>query len=178
MYFELVMLCLLQRANVIYFGNEVAKISAELKNNPLKLKASRKKISALYLRYIKFINRIYFREITAQEQGIELYDMVQDVMKIKDQVNDLDKEIQELNNYIEGIEQSNLSRIANLFLPATLFATIMGMSALYCLRFKYFSFKDFEWNETIVSLASIIVIIWGLYLLFIQLKDKKFRIWK
>jgi len=35
-----------------------------------------KKVSDLYLAYIRFVNKIYFREVTAYEQGIELYDML------------------------------------------------------------------------------------------------------
>lgn len=177
-YFELVNMCLLQRANVIYFGNEVAKISAELIDNPAKLVVIRKKTSALYLKYIKFINRIYFREITTQDQGIELYDMLQDAMKINDQVNDLDKEIQELNSYIEGIEQSNLSRIANLFLPATLFATIMGMNAINSSHFQNHNLKEFDLISYTILFASILVLIWGIILFINHLITKKFKIWK
>ncbi len=102
MYYRLCELCLVQRACVIRFSDEVAGISAM--NAKRKLQLS-ERVSNLYQQYLKFINRIYFREVTAQEQGIEMYDMMQKHMRIGEQVKDLDQEIQELNNFSALLQQ-------------------------------------------------------------------------
>ena len=85
-------------------------------------------ISGLYKEYIRFVNQIYFREVTAQEQGIELYNMIQEKMKIAEQVKDLDGEIEELHNYANLLEQKEQERriakitvLGAIFLPATFF---------------------------------------------------------
>ena len=125
-YFDLVLLCLLQRAYLLLYSKEVARISKSI--NASSKFSQKNDISTLYLNYIKFKNRIYFREVTAQEQGIELYDMLQEKMRIQLDVDSLGKEIEELNEYMETQEQSNLSKVANDFLPLTLIASLIGMN--------------------------------------------------
>ncbi|MCL5027633.1 MAG: hypothetical protein M1480_01300, partial [Bacteroidetes bacterium] len=91
----------------------------------------------LYKHYILFVNKIYFREVTAQEQGIEIYDMMQKIMRIPSDVKDLDTEIGELNqfaNIIAEQRQSNqttkLTKLAALFVIPTLIASLLGMNVL------------------------------------------------
>lgn len=129
-YFQLVLLSLVQRAYLINFSGEVARISQRLNGKMTLFNTETKAISQLYLLYIRFVNRIFFREITSQEQGIELYDKLQAQMRIRDEVNDLDKEISELNTYAETQQQNRLTWIAGLFLPPSLVAGILGMNAI------------------------------------------------
>ena len=56
--------------------------------------------------YLVFINRIFFKEVTAQDQGIEIYDMIQKNMRINEDVFAIDKQIEELHNYA-GFEKEN-----------------------------------------------------------------------
>lgn len=128
-YFQMVVLCLLQRAALINFSGEVARISERLSNDFNKLDKERKHISKLYLSYIKFVNRIYFREISPQEQGIELYDKLQEQMRTRKDVEDLGREIAELNTFAETVQQSQLTLIAGKFLPPSLVAGILGINA-------------------------------------------------
>jgi hypothetical protein len=128
-YFQMVLLCLVQRASLINFSGEVARISERLSSDFRKLDAERSHIAKLYLSYIKFVNRIYFREISPQEQGIELYDQLQQQMRIRQDVEDLGREIQELNTFSDTIQQGHLTFIAGKFLPASLVAGILGINA-------------------------------------------------
>lgn len=129
-YFQLVLLSLVQRVYLINFSGEVARISQRLNGKTTLFNTETKAISQLYLLYIRFVNRIFFREITSQEQGIELYDKLQIQMRIRDEVNDLDKEISELNTYAEAQQQNRLTWIAGIFLPPSLVAGILGMNAI------------------------------------------------
>lgn len=172
MYFEMVMLCLIQRSYTISFGNEIARIAKRLGNENESLSESRKDISALYLQYIRFVNRIYFREVSPQEQGIELYDLLQKTLRIGTQVEDLAKEMQELNNYVETIEQSNLSKVANWFLPVSLLVGILALSSLKNLRFNQLNFSNINFWETAINMATIIVLIWTSVILYKQFKNK------
>lgn len=167
-YFEMVMLCLLQRAYIIYFGNEVSRISKRIKDAGINFSQFRKDISGLCLNYIRFVNRIYFREITPQEQGIELYELLQKQMRIKEYVEDLDKEIQELNNYIETKEQSNLSRVANWFLPVTLLTGVLGMNTIT---------PDTFFRKWILGIFSALAVIWSLAAFYKQYKHSIQTLW-
>jgi Mg2+ and Co2+ transporter CorA len=123
-------LCLLHRATVLSFSDEVTHVSNLIEKKKSKNRISLEKIDDLYKHYILFINKIYFREVTAQEQGIEMYDMMQKIMRIPNDVKDLDKEIGELNHFASKEEAHNLTRLATIFLIPTLIASLLGMNVI------------------------------------------------
>lgn len=130
MYYKMVELSLVQRACLLRFSDEVTEIS--------KLKSEKKlaaRISSIYRQYIRFVNKIYFREITAQEQGIELYDLLQQHMRLDRHVKDLDGEIQELHQYVSMVEEENrnenirvLTYLGAIFLIPSFIAGYLGMN--------------------------------------------------
>jgi hypothetical protein len=133
-YARMVELSLIQRATILKFSDEVALLS-KLKNE--RTKDLTAQISELYKAYIRFVNQIYFREVTAQEQGIELYNLLQDKMKIVEQVKDLDKEIEELHNYANLREQkeqdgriAKITVLGAIFLPATFLVGLFGSNTM------------------------------------------------
>jgi len=132
MYYKMTELCLLQRACVLRFSDEVTAISAMKEKESKYLPG---KVSSLYKQYLRFVNKIYFREITAQEQGIELYNLMQNVMSIKGHVQDLDGEISELHNYVNLVEEEKqnknialLTIIGALFVIPSFIASFFGMN--------------------------------------------------
>jgi hypothetical protein len=130
-YYTISILCLAQRASVLKFTAEVANL-ADL----AKMEQDKKfitNIKDLYKNYIEFINKLYFREITPQIQGIEIYAQFQKVLNHKDEIRDLDNEINELHSYVSLIqdsqrneEASQLNKWASIFLPATIVFGILG----------------------------------------------------
>ena len=94
MYLQMVQLALVQRASVLRFSHEVTRI-ADLESPG----DTSGKVRELYEKYLQFVNKIYFREITAQEQGIELYERIHQVLKLERDVKELDREIDELHQY-------------------------------------------------------------------------------
>lgn len=166
MYLLLVLLCLLQRSYIIKFGNEITRIAQIMKDQKA-LSKYRKEVSKLYLDYLKFVNKVYFREITAQEQGIEMYEKLQSAMRIKEQVEDLDKEIQELNNYVETQEQSNLNRIASIFLPTALIAAVLAYVSDLHPIFTWSNKEPWHWNIPaffdFILLSIIVLLVYIVY---------------
>jgi hypothetical protein len=144
MYYKMAELSLLQRATIVSFSDEVTHVSDLVHNDEEK---AIKKIEELYKHYILFVNKIYFREISAQEQGIEMYNMMQHIMRIPEQVKDLDNEIAELNSFAAMISDKNENKenhlhtvIATFFLPFMLISGFFGMN--------YFSDKeDINWRS-------------------------------
>ena len=130
LYYQMAILSLVQRASVLRFSSEISSLTDLGKTNP---QTASKLIEKLYLNYIEFINKIYFREVTPQMQGIEMYGRMQKALNIKDDIKDLDDELAELHNFSMMIKQDiqnsqavKLSRLATIFLPASLTFSILG----------------------------------------------------
>lgn len=158
MYYQMAVLCLVQRASVLRFSYEITQITHSIFNKKMDLS---KQIKELYENYIIFLNRIYFREVTSQIQGIELYSMFQAAMNLEKEVKDLDGEIQELFEYQNMQEQRRLNRIATLFLPITLITSFFGMNT--------FGEKGIE--GTCSTLINIVVIAIMVFVFFVFSKD-------
>lgn len=129
-YVRMAELVLVQKASVLRFSAEVTNISNLEKQDGLE-----KKVSSLYKEYIRFVNQIHFREISAQDQGIELYQKFYEVMNLEHHVEKLDGEIEELYNYVSLSEDrknnktlSVLTWIATIAVPMTVVAGIFGMN--------------------------------------------------
>lgn len=129
--FELI---IIQRASMLRFSGEVTKVSA-LSGHRDRVVAQR--IGSLYKEYIRFVNQIYFRNVTVQDQGVELYNRLMEQFASSDQIKDLDDEIGELHQYITLlIEQKRndngewLNWLAAVFLPATVLTGLFGMNRL------------------------------------------------
>lgn len=95
-YYRLAELVLVQRASIQRFSDDITHISKIDGSDVRQAKLA----SLLNQRYIRFVNRIYFREVTAQVQGIEIYDKLQEQARVPQQVEALKEEIERLQVYI------------------------------------------------------------------------------
>ncbi len=163
MYYQMAILCLAQRSSVLRFSYEVGLITNQLEKN----KDATKDIKDLYKNYIQFINKIYFREVTSQIQGIEMYNQFQEVMGLEKDVKDLDNEIKELHTYISMVEQSNLSKVAVWFLPAGVIVGILGMNTFTEDTFRFNSkmpdWIGIGWILAVVLVSTLCVMILNKY---------------
>lgn len=151
--FELI---IIQRASMLRFSSEVTKVSG-LTGYSNKEVAMH--ISSLYKEYIRFVNQIYFRNVTVQDQGIELYDMLMKQFASKEQIKDLDDEISELYQYITLLVDQNrnengekLNLLAAAFLPATLLCGFLGMNRACELEAR----MDFWIHTAVILIISVI----------------------
>ncbi|MDR1553102.1 MAG: hypothetical protein LBS69_06540 [Prevotellaceae bacterium] len=131
-YARMIELVLVQRASTLIFSGRVVKINQLSGNNG-------KEINALYHDYIRFVNQVYFREVTAQEQGIELYKMLSEMLETREQVNDLDEDISKLHQFatLQQDQKRNktghiLNVIAVIFLPMSLFFALLSANNDIC----------------------------------------------
>jgi hypothetical protein len=130
MYFRMVKLALAQQASILRFSGEAARI-ADMKET----ENTTEKVSELQKKYLQFINKIYFREITAFDQGIDLYEKILQVMKIERDVKELDQEIEELRHYASLQEEKRhnrqlrlLTALGSLFLIPGFIIGFFGMN--------------------------------------------------
>ena len=81
MYVQMTCLCLVQRASLIHFKQLVSILSASGERHSIKMPTI-SKIMNLQESFIAFESQLSFREVTSQEQGIEIYNMMLDHMMI------------------------------------------------------------------------------------------------
>ena len=162
--FELI---IIQRASVLRFSSEVTKVSCLSKGSRRQLA---ERISSLYKEYIRFVNQVYFRSVTAQDQGIEMYNMMMEQFLLSEKIKDLDDEIGELNQYVTLIiEQKRnengewLNKLATYFLPATIMTGIFGMNP--------FDGRNY-WCSMFIQIGLILVLSVILYHILINKKIK------
>ncbi len=103
MYFQMFSLLLMLRATILKFSSEVSDIA-----NNIEDKNTSENVNDLYKRYIQFVNSFYFREITAKDQGLELYEQAIKVLTIERDIKDLNAEIGELHKYVELERQKDI----------------------------------------------------------------------
>ncbi len=135
MYYRMASLVLAQRVLSLYYSREISEISKELDEDKLTNKELRARVNTLNRDYLRFVNNVYFREVTPQDQGIELYDLMQKQMNIKRDEEGLSTEVEQLYHYVtmandeqRNKETERLSIIATLFLVPTLITGIWGMN--------------------------------------------------
>lgn len=148
MYYRMASLTLAQRVLSLYYSREISEISKELDEDKLSNKQLRKRVNILNRDYLRFVNNIYFREVTPQDQGIELYDLMQKQMNIKRDEEGLSTEVEQLYHYVtmtndeqRNNETEKLSIIATLFLVPTLLTGIWGMNLNEDCDFWYWIFS-------------------------------------
>ena len=155
-YSRLFEVIIVQRASMLRFSAEVTKVSALV--GPSQREVARR-VGSLYKEYIRFVNQIYFRSVTLEDQGIELYEMLMNQFASQEQIKDLDEEIDELHRYVMLlVDQSRnengemLNKLAAIFLPATVIAGILGMNR-YC---ELEAHGDFWIHTGIIALVTIL----------------------
>lgn len=141
-YCRMASLVLAQRVMSLHYSKRIFEISKELDKDKNRNELSAKEykglvrnVSILNKDYLRFVNNIYFREVTPQDQGIELYDMMQEQMNVKRDEEGLSREIEQLYHYVSmaNDEQRNektekLSNIAAVVAGAALIVGIWSMN--------------------------------------------------
>lgn len=134
MYFQIFTLLLAYRATIIKFSDEIQNVTNETSQNLEKLSKDTKEI---YKNYLDFLNKLYFKEVTAQDQGIELYNQAMKIMDIEKYMSDLDHEVNQLHTYVDMLEEKSrndklgfISKMGAVLLPPSLLAGLFGMNVL------------------------------------------------
>jgi hypothetical protein len=148
-YYTMAVLNLVQRASALRFSGEVATL-ADLGKCDGKDISTR--IQDLNLNYIEFINKVYYREISPEIQGIEIYNHFQKAMNIEDDVNDLKMEIGELYQYVSMVQDKErndeagiLNKVAFVFLPISVVFGILG-SSFFSDDLSWVPFSGWSWK--------------------------------
>ncbi|MBF0451769.1 MAG: hypothetical protein HQK75_13785 [Candidatus Magnetomorum sp.] len=162
MYHQLATLTLAQRSSILNFSKRATEIS----NNDHNISDQ---VSRLYKDFIQFKNKMLFNEVTAQEQGIEMYQKMIDHMKIMENNSILERMINDLHHYANLEEQKKqtiaetrkadeaqktnwwISIISLYFLIPTFITGIFGMNIM---NTSFIKLHSNNWLWTIYIFCS------------------------
>jgi len=169
MYFQMMTLLLATRTSILRFSDEIASLASTNKNIEIK------KLTKLYQRYLTFYNRLYFKEVTHQEQGIELYEIARKQMKIDEHMEKLDNKFNKLFEFakIQSDSESSdkmdkLTYLGAIFLPPSLMVAILSIGI-------------FDYNNTDniagwVFGSIMLTVIFGIFSIFKSFQKKSMAI--
>ncbi len=119
-YVRMACLCLAQRASLMYFQKETADISRLIHEKKNKISvATVTRLMNLQERFSAFESQICFKEITPQEQGIEMYSMFMDSFFIE-------KELENVKSQIDGLHDATDTYLDFSFNKFALMFTVIG----------------------------------------------------
>ncbi len=149
LYVHMVIISLAQRASIIYFDTLSSEISNPFASGRKKIK--NKVLLSLQEKYIAFLNQYMNIEITCQEPGIALYELMKKTMYIHDDNEKLQNQIERLYEAANVSQDSKFNRWATAFALIAIITQIIdgcgGFSAFMNWFWKYWlSFKDFIGN--------------------------------
>lgn len=159
-YAQMAALLLAQRASILRFSHRVTKIShniQQLRSHPEigdSTDADRiaEQVERLHAEYISFINRLWFIEISPQEQAIEMHTQAMEIMRLKQNMAELKAEIKDLYEYV-GISQdraanrkmNHLNILGALFLPLIVVTGFFGMNLFFVYNSVLEQVFEFKW---------------------------------
>ena len=151
-YSQMVKLVLLQRASLLSFSNELSNYNLHIDHSD-----TAEIISRMYCNYMIYVTKLYFKDVTSQVQGVELYEMFHKTFNIKFYIESFENQLSKTNLYFTSLEESKkkdsqnnfFNVLAGLFLPATLITSILGMNNIFT---DGDVDRIFEWGEKVVTL--------------------------
>lgn len=112
MYYQMAIILCFYRGSILSFSEKAKKISA----NILQSKNSKQTFKDMYdlqKSFLYFETKYWNKEITAQDQGIEIFDLWETKMKNNLLIQDLKNSITELNTYFNYIRDQRINNLLN-----------------------------------------------------------------
>ena len=152
MYFQMMTILLAIRTSILRFSDELAPVATPEHIGKLKL---------LYEKYLSFYNRLYFKEITHQDQGIELYDIALKQMKIPEHMEKLDGKFTKLHDFANLQAEKRGAERMNLF---TKIVSVLAFPSLVIAFLEMDSIKGIEIVQNYGSIFTILSGVFGFYI--------------
>lgn len=123
-YIEMAIISIVQRASMIKFSKQASEISTKYKKSKNKII---KKIISLQEDYTAFKNQLLLFELTPQEQGIEIYEMLKDSLYISRESDGIESQIQNLYEVANVRQQYNFNKIALIISLVAALLTVLSL---------------------------------------------------
>lgn len=109
-YVQLAVLTVVQRAVILLLSDEASEVANGFAGDEVITKEEIASIEKLQARYVTAQNQLLLSEVTVQEQGVEIYEMLKNELYIKENMADLDSEISNLRD-VADIANARLERL-------------------------------------------------------------------
>lgn len=154
-YARMMEIALVQRASVLCFSNEVTILT---KRRNWTLEKLSEHVDSLNEEYIRFINRMYFNELTSQDQGVELYGMIRQNLDIDSYVEELKDEIEKLHDTISfKVERSRNEKAETLNFMAAILLPVSIVTGFWSMNMSVFSNVKSNWLSFAIAVGLMIL---------------------
>lgn len=136
MYHQMFLLTIYYRVSLIRFADEMAQIArrdpgtAQLKNYEEYLKELR----GIHTRFMHFMSICWFKEVTHQDQGIELFQLMRKAFDLDDMYAQVKEEIERADELGELLRQQHIAQFSNRM---TIIGIIFAAAALIPVLFDH-----------------------------------------
>lgn len=154
-YARMMEIALVQRASVLCFSNEVTTLT---KRGDWTLEKLSEHVDSLNEEYIRFINRMYFNELTSQDQGVELYGMIRQNLDIDSYVEELKDEIEKLHDTISfKVERSRNEKAETLNFMAAILLPVSIVTGFWSMNMSLFCNVKSNWLSFAIAVGLMIL---------------------
>lgn len=154
-YARMMEIALVQRASVLCFSNEVTTLT---KRGDWTLEKLSEHVDSLNEEYIRFINRMYFNELTSQDQGVELYGMIRQKLDIDSYVEELKDEIEKLHDTISfKVERSRNEKAETLNFMAAILLPVSIVTGFWSMNMSLFCNVKSNWLSFAIAVGLMIL---------------------
>lgn len=127
-YVQMIHICLAQRASLVKFRRDTAKISSSLSGYKSSLTQHKiRMLMNLQERFTAFESQLCFEEISSQQQAVEMYGMMQEAFRIKEEKALLKDSINSLYEVADTSLGVSVNKIAIIF---TWISALLALAAL------------------------------------------------
>jgi hypothetical protein len=173
-YVELAVIALAQRATILSLCNQAARLANSFRHDGHITLGEIIEIARLEERYVKAQNQILLFDVTAQEQGVELFEKLQQQLYVEKNKAQLDRqlhnlyEISNMNN--DRLNLESREKNDKILFVLAIVGTIFAASQTTALFFP----MDICWGK-LANVAVLLLSCVGLWLYHRHIKDKKKR---
>ncbi|WMP17256.1 hypothetical protein [Thiothrix lacustris] len=146
-YDRMLIQALFYQASLRHYDHEITVTTKALLNNKDKVND----ISKQRGQFIEFTNQYWFREVTNQMQGKEIFRLQQQGLGLQEHYTLLQDEITRTDEYLQALEADNAGKRAHQF---TKLAAVLAMVAALPIFNDIFKTEDSLWQSIADSLAN------------------------
>lgn len=163
MYYQIAILLFFYRGTLLSFSSRSKDLAREIK----KYKNDNfdqifKDLKGLNQDFIFFRNTYWFREVTAQDQGIEIFDLWSSKLRNRELFEDIQTEINGLYSYMDAVLEKDTARkidtitiLGGIFIPFSIVASLFGMNLYFVNNDLFGCFP--KWLKILGSIVIFII---------------------
>ena len=172
LYVEMAILVQAQRASIILFQNFATELTKGLEQDNNKVDQNIiNNLLNLQERYISFQNQLLFFEVTPEEQGVEVYNMLTKAMYIDEEKRELKEQLDGLYTATNANQDNNFNKYALIFAAISLpiviltyvYDTLSIDRSANGIVDKIFEINICKYSFTLIIIIITIIIGWGIY---------------